>query len=54
VVIEHRLHEQDVSGIILDEGMDYEHLMLPMEYDPDRHCTTTIFSDPWNPAGRST
>lgn len=47
VVIMQRLHEQDVSGLILENDYGYQHLCLPMEYEPDRHCTTSIgFSDP--------
>lgn len=47
VVIMQRLHEQDVSGTILSLGLGYEHLMLPMEYEPDRQCVTSIgFKDP--------
>lgn len=47
VVIMQRLHESDVSGLILENDYGYEHLCLPMEYEPDRHCTTSIgFSDP--------
>lgn len=41
-----RVHEDDASAAMLDSG-DYEHLMIPMEYDPSRHCTTSIgWSDP--------
>jgi predicted phage terminase large subunit-like protein len=48
VVIMQRLHENDLSGHLLaGSGDDWEHLMLPMEYDPARHCVTSIgFSDP--------
>jgi predicted phage terminase large subunit-like protein len=47
VVIMQRLHEGDVSGVILDKGLGYEHLMLPMEFDPARKCYTSIgFEDP--------
>lgn len=47
VVIMQRLHERDVSGVILAKDLGYEHLMLPMEFEPERACTTTIgFSDP--------
>src|SRR5690606_9916284 len=42
VVIMQRLHEQDVSGVIIDLGLGYEHLMLPMEFSPERHCQTSI------------
>lgn len=47
VVVMQRLHEQDVSGTILALGLGYEHLMLPMEFEPDRACHTSIgFTDP--------
>lgn len=37
IVIMQRLHEADVSGTIISEGFDYCHLMIPMEYDPERY-----------------
>jgi predicted phage terminase large subunit-like protein len=47
VVIMQRLHEEDVSGVIEQIGMDYVHLMLPMEFEVDRGCETEIgFKDP--------
>jgi predicted phage terminase large subunit-like protein len=47
IVIMQRLHEQDISGTILSLGMEYVHLMLPMEFDPERACETPIgFKDP--------
>lgn len=47
IVIMQRLHEEDVSGVILSEGLPYTHLMLPMEFDPMRKCVTEIgFEDP--------
>lgn len=47
VVVMQRLHEQDISGQILTLGLGYEHLMLPMEFDPARRCRTSIgFEDP--------
>jgi predicted phage terminase large subunit-like protein len=47
VVIMQRVHEADVSGCILENEMPYVHLMIPMEYDPGRHCETVIgWSDP--------
>lgn len=33
IVIMQRVHEEDVSGLILSLGLDYEFLMIPMEYD---------------------
>jgi predicted phage terminase large subunit-like protein len=41
VVIMQRLHEEDLSGHLLNEG-GWEHLMLPMEYDPARVCVTSL------------
>ncbi|WP_174071713.1 phage terminase large subunit [Rhizobium rhizogenes] len=47
VVVMQRLHEADVSGTILALGLGYEHLMLPMEFEPERRCRTSIgFVDP--------
>lgn len=47
IVVMQRLHEEDVSGYILQHDLGYEHLMLPMEFEPERRCTTSIgFTDP--------
>lgn len=52
VVIMQRVHEEDVSGYILEHDLDYTHLMLPMEFDPQRKCITyrpngdVLFEDP--------
>jgi predicted phage terminase large subunit-like protein len=48
VVIMQRLHERDVSGIIIKELLDdWEHLMLPMEFEVERKCFTGVgFEDP--------
>jgi len=47
VVVMQRLHENDVSGQILKLGLGYVHLMLPMEFEPERRCRTPIgFEDP--------
>jgi len=42
VVIMQRLHEEDVSGVILDKGLGYDHIMLPMEYEPLRAAPTML------------
>jgi predicted phage terminase large subunit-like protein len=42
VIIMQRLHEEDVSGAALAHDLGYVHLMLPMEYDPSRHCVTYL------------
>ncbi len=42
-----RLHEADVSGYILANDLGYVHVMLPMEFEPERKCFTSIgFEDP--------
>lgn len=47
VVIMQRLNEGDVSGEIIKLGLDYEKLILPMEFEADRRCRTSIgFTDP--------
>lgn len=47
VVIMQRVHEADVSGTILNGEMGYDHLMIPMEYEEGRHCSTSIgWEDP--------
>lgn len=47
IIIMQRLHEEDVSGYILARDLGYEHLCLPMEYEAERACKTSIgFSDP--------
>lgn len=45
VVIMQRVHEGDVSGLILDKGLGYEHLCIPMHWDP---------LHPWATKNRST
>ena len=37
-----RLHETDVSGVILSTPMPYVHLCLPMEFEPEKLCTTVL------------
>ena len=42
VVVMQRLHEEDVSGVILANSMGYDHIMLPMRYDPARAFPTKL------------
>ena len=42
VWIMQRVHEQDPVGHILEREHGYTHLMLPMEFEPDRCCVTTL------------
>lgn len=47
VVVMQRLHDEDISGTIQKLGMGYVHLCLPMEFEPERRCSTVIgFTDP--------
>lgn len=47
IVIMQRLNDQDTSGVILSMGLKYVHLFIPMRYEPDHKCTTSIgWSDP--------
>jgi predicted phage terminase large subunit-like protein len=47
VVVMQRLHERDLAGFILERELGYEHLCLPMEFEADRRCITSIgFRDP--------
>ena len=47
IVIMQRLHEEDVSGVILEKQLGYDHIMIPMEYDPDRAMPTMLgWEDP--------
>ena len=45
IVIQQRLHELDLTGDLLMRG-GYEHLCLPAEFEPDRRCRTSIWTDP--------
>lgn len=52
VVIMQRLASDDLIGHILEKYEDeYEYLMLPAEFDPDRRCVTSIFKDKRTEAG---
>lgn len=46
VVVMQRIHEQDVSGMLLSDEHGYTHLCLPMEYEPERKCQTAWGADP--------
>lgn len=52
IVVMQRSHQHDLSGWILDTLDDYEHLMIPNEFDPARRVYTSIgFTDPREKAG---
>lgn len=47
VVIMQRLNEKDISGVIKDMGLPYVHLCIPMRFEPEHRCTTSIgWTDP--------
>jgi len=47
VIIMQRLHERDVVGVIEAKQLGYDALVLPMEFEPERRCSTSIgFTDP--------
>jgi predicted phage terminase large subunit-like protein len=47
VIVMQRLHERDPSGFVLSEGLGYEHLLIPMEFEPARRVHTCIgWTDP--------
>ncbi len=47
IVVMQRVHERDVSGVILDGNLGYDHIMLPMRFDPDRANMTKLgYEDP--------
>lgn len=47
IIIMQRVHESDVSGAVIAGDMGYEHLCIPMEYEPGRHCETCIGWSDW-------
>lgn len=53
IVIMQRLCVDDCTGYLLERFSGWEHLMLPLEFEPDRKCKTSIFMDPRNDAGES-
>lgn len=53
VVIQQRLHEHDVSGLILESGEPFTHLRIPMRYETDYNYKTVVLpqydvEEPWD------
>lgn len=42
VVIMQRIDQRDISGLILKEDLGYEHLCLPMEFEPNRRSFSAV------------
>lgn len=52
IIIMQRLHTRDLSGYLLSDeevARDWTHLMLPMEFEKDRRCSTSVL---WSPTGK--
>ncbi len=52
IVIMQRLHEQDLSGHVLAEEGEFEHLCLPMEYDGVKYHSVIGLDDPRQEKGQ--
>lgn len=47
LIIMQRVHQLDISGFILDQGWEYSHLMIPMEFETGRQPFSQIgWKDP--------
>lgn len=46
IIVMQRLNQKDISGEIIEHGLGYEHLCLPMEYEGPRKATCIGFTDP--------
>jgi len=47
IIVMQRLHEEDPSGYVLSQGLGYEHLCIPMEFEPQRRTYTCLgWTDP--------
>lgn len=42
VIVMQRLHENDLTGALLARDYGFVHLMIPMEFEPARRCTTAL------------
>lgn len=47
IIVMQRSHEGDLSGHVLAKDAGYTHLMLPAEFEPDRHCLTYVGGEPF-------
>src|SRR5205814_31240 len=42
VIVMQRLHEADLTGVLLSHKLGFVHLMIPMEFEPERATTSPI------------
>lgn len=47
IIVMQRTHERDLSGHVIANDPDFVHLMLPAEFEPDRHCLTYVGGKPF-------
>lgn len=40
IIVQQRIHTDDLAGAVLAEDLGYVHLNIPMEFDPERQCVT--------------
>lgn len=53
IVVMQRLHQKDLSGVILDSDEEWTHLCIPLEFDTRRRCVTVVLPqyddpEPWS------
>ena len=47
IIVMQRSHHKDLSGYVIAKNLGYEHLCLPMEFEPSKKCFTSIgWEDP--------
>lgn len=51
VVVMQRLHENDLTGALLAADLGFVHLMIPMEFEVARRCSTALIVDGLNERG---
>jgi predicted phage terminase large subunit-like protein len=44
-IVQQRISQRDLSAYVLDSNEPFTHVCLPMEYDPERKCTTHVGED---------
>jgi predicted phage terminase large subunit-like protein len=44
-IVQQRISQRDLSAYVLDSEEQFTHVCLPMQYDPDRHCVTSVGED---------
>jgi predicted phage terminase large subunit-like protein len=45
ICIMQRLHQRDLAGVFIEEG-GWEHLCIPMRFEPHAKCVTSLWEDP--------